>query len=94
MGDAVVVIQRPPPPPSASAAYALGELFDDTVPSRHALRPMVDSWVGWAAKWTRRFGDEWASHWHRQTLSAYACLARASLSTSLSSSVVPVAQPF
>jgi hypothetical protein len=27
---------------------------------------MVDSWVGWAAKWTRRFGDERAPH--RQTL--------------------------
>ena len=48
-------------PPSANAAYALGELFDITVHSRHALRPMVDSWVGWAVKWTRRFGDEWAS---------------------------------
>jgi hypothetical protein len=77
-------------PPSASAAYALGELFDDTVLSRHALRPMVDSWVGWAAKWTRMFGDEWTSH--RQTLSAD---ASASSSTSLSTSVtvVPVAQP-
>ena len=48
-------------PSSANAAYALGELFDITVHSRHALRPMVDSWVGWAVKWTRRFGDEWAS---------------------------------
>jgi hypothetical protein len=55
-------------PPTASAAFALGELFDDTVLSRHALRPMVDSWVGWSAKWTRRFGDEWASH--RQVLNA------------------------
>jgi hypothetical protein len=79
-------------PPSASGAYALGELFDDTVLSRHALRPMVDSWVGWAAKWTRRFGDEWASH--RQTLQVSADASDSVTgSTSLSTSAVPVAQP-
>jgi hypothetical protein len=45
--------------PNASTSCALEDLFDDTVLSRHALRPMVVSWVSWAAKWTCRFGDEW-----------------------------------
>ena len=47
-------------PSSATAALALGLIFDDTVLSRHALRPLADSWVGWSVGWTRRFGDEWA----------------------------------
>ena len=34
--------------------------FDSTVLSRHALRPVADSWIGWSTKWTRRFGNEWA----------------------------------
>ena len=46
-------------PTSATAALALGLIFDDTVLSRHALRPLADSWVGWSVGWTRRFGDEW-----------------------------------
>jgi hypothetical protein len=46
--------------PSAAAARALGQIFDSTVLSRHAVRPMADAWVGWSVKWTRRFGDEWA----------------------------------
>jgi hypothetical protein len=49
-------------PPSAVAAHALGQIFDSTVLSRHAVRPMADAWVGWSIKWTRRFGDEWARH--------------------------------
>ena len=47
-------------PPSAAAARALGQIFDSTVLSRHAVRPMADAWVGWSVKWTRRFGEEWA----------------------------------
>jgi hypothetical protein len=49
-------------PPSAVAAHALGQIFDSTVLSRHAVRAMADAWVGWSesVKWTRRFGDEWA----------------------------------
>ena len=47
---------------SAAHRDAKGKVFDDTVLSRHALRPLADSWVlvGWPSKWTRRFGDEWA----------------------------------
>jgi hypothetical protein len=49
-------------PPSAVAARALGQIFDSTVLSRHAVRPIADAWVGWSVKWTRRFkfGEEWA----------------------------------
>ena len=47
-------------PTDTTAAHAMGKVFDDTVLSRHALRPLADSWVGWSSKWTRRFGDEWA----------------------------------
>jgi hypothetical protein len=47
-------------PTNAVAAHALGRLFDSTVLSRHALRPVADSWIGWSTKWTRRFGNEWA----------------------------------
>jgi hypothetical protein len=50
-----------PPTSSAIAARALGhwQIFDSTVPSRHAVRAMADAWVGWSAKcqWTRRFGE-------------------------------------
>jgi hypothetical protein len=48
-------------PPSSVAARALGQIFDSTVLSRHAVRPMADAWVGWlgSVKWTRRFGEEW-----------------------------------
>jgi hypothetical protein len=47
-------------PPSAAAARALGQIFDSTVLSRHAVRPtsMADAWVGWSVKWTCRFGEE------------------------------------
>jgi hypothetical protein len=48
-------------PPSASAAYALGELFDDTVLNRHALRPMVD----WAANLDPQVWRKWSSHRQR-----------------------------
>ncbi len=47
-------------PTNAVAAHALGRLFDSTVLSRHALRPVSDSWIGWSTKRTRRFGNEWA----------------------------------
>ena len=46
-------------PPSARAAARLGASFDDAVLSRHASRPLADSWVAWASKWTRRFGEAW-----------------------------------
>jgi hypothetical protein len=45
-------------PHNAVAARALGQIFDSTVLSRHAVRPMADAWVGWSVKWTRRFGEE------------------------------------
>jgi hypothetical protein len=48
------------PGPSAVAARALGQIFESTVLSRHAVHPMADAWVGWSVKWTRRFGEEWA----------------------------------
>jgi hypothetical protein len=47
-------------PTDAVAAHALGRLFDTTALSRHALRPVADSWIGWSTKWTRLFGNEWA----------------------------------
>ncbi len=34
--------------------------FDSTVLSRHALRPVADSWIGWSTKWTRQLENEWA----------------------------------
>ena len=46
-------------PPSARAAARLGASFDDAVLSRHASRPLADSWIAWASKWTRRFGEAW-----------------------------------
>ena len=47
-------------PATAIAARALGAVFDLTVLSRHTTRPLADSWVCWAARWTRRFGEAWA----------------------------------
>jgi hypothetical protein len=46
-------------PPSARAAM-LGATFDEVILSRHASRPLADSWVAWSSKWTRRFGAAWA----------------------------------
>jgi hypothetical protein len=46
-------------PPSARAATRLGASFDDAVLSRHASRPLADSWIAWSSKWTRRFGEAW-----------------------------------
>ncbi len=37
-------------PTNAVAAHVLGRLFDSTVFSRHALRPVADSWIGWSTK--------------------------------------------
>jgi len=48
-------------PASATAARALGTVFDGTTLSRHALRPLADSWVTWSHKWTCRFGATWAA---------------------------------
>jgi len=47
-------------PARATAARALGELFDTVILSRHALRSFADSWVTWSSKWTQRFGAAWA----------------------------------
>ena len=47
-------------PPSARAATLLGATFDEVILSRHASRPLADSWVAWSSKWTRRFGAAWA----------------------------------
>ena len=46
-------------PASAAAARAIGAIFDQTVLSRHASRPLADTWVSWASKWTTRFGALW-----------------------------------
>jgi hypothetical protein len=48
-------------PTSATAAHALGKVFDGTTLSRHALRPLADSWVTWSHKWTCLFGATWAA---------------------------------
>ena len=42
------------------AARAIGAIFDATVLSRHASRPLADTWIAWASRWTKRFGAEWA----------------------------------
>ena len=46
-------------PASAAAARTMGAIFDDTVLSRHASRPLADTWVSWASKWTKKFGALW-----------------------------------
>ena len=46
-------------PTSAAAARAIGAIFDQTVLSRHASRPLADTWVSWASKWTKKFGALW-----------------------------------
>lgn len=48
-------------PSDATAARALGTVFDRTILSRHALRPLADAWVTWSHKWTCRFGATWAA---------------------------------
>ena len=46
-------------PASAAAARTMGAIFDETVLSRHASRPLADTWVSWASKWTKKFGALW-----------------------------------
>lgn len=48
-------------PSDATAARALGTVFDRTILSRHALRPLADAWVTWSHRWTCRFGATWAA---------------------------------
>ena len=48
-------------PAEAVAARALGAIFDSTVLSRHASRPLADTWISWAARWTKSFGAEWTA---------------------------------
>ena len=57
-------------PTSATADPALGTVFDGTTLSRHALRPLADSWVTWSHKWTCRFGATWAALLRAQADSA------------------------
>ena len=47
-------------PENATAARILGVIFDQTILSRHASRPLADTWVSWAARWTTTFGAHWA----------------------------------
>ena len=47
-------------PENATAAKILGAIFDQTILSRHASRPLADTWVSWAARWTTTFGAHWA----------------------------------
>ena len=49
-------------PADAAAARAIGGIFDQTVLSRHASRPLADTcqWIAWASKWTQHFGAYWA----------------------------------
>ena len=46
----------------AAAARAIGGNFDQTVLSHHASRPLADTWIAWASKWTQleHFGACWA----------------------------------
>ena len=47
-------------PENAKAAKILGVIFDQTILSRHASRPLADTWISWAARWTTTFGAHWA----------------------------------
>ena len=47
-------------PENATAARTLGAIFDQTILSRHASRPLADTWISWAARWTTTFGAHWA----------------------------------
>ena len=64
-------------PASATAARALGTVFDGTTLSRHALRPLADSWVTRSHKWTCLFGATWAALLRAQAASAAAADADA-----------------
>ena len=55
-------------PDDAIAARALGAVFDATILSRHASRPLADSWVMWSVKWVKIFGDTWADLIHAMPL--------------------------
>ena len=46
-------------PADAAAARAFSGIFDQTVLSRHASRPLADTWIAWASKWTQTFGACW-----------------------------------
>lgn len=46
-------------PQDSTAARALGKVFDATILSRHASRPLADTWVMWSVKWTKTFGETW-----------------------------------
>ncbi len=39
-------------PSSARDATLIGATFDGVILSRHASRPLADSWVAWSSKWT------------------------------------------
>ena len=47
-------------PANARAARAIGTIFDETILSRHASRPLADTWIAWSSRLTKRFGAEWA----------------------------------
>ena len=46
------------PADASVVARAIGGIFDQTVLSRHASRPLrvADTWIAWASKWTQSFG--------------------------------------
>ena len=43
-------------PASAAAARTIGAICDQTTLSCYASRPLADTWVSWASKWTKKFG--------------------------------------
>ena len=47
-------------PADAAAARTIGIIFDQTTLSRHASRPLADTWITWASRWTQEFGARWA----------------------------------
>ena len=46
-------------PLDAAAAREIGTVFDTTILSRHASRPLADSWVASSFKWVNLFGAAW-----------------------------------
>ena len=57
-------------PLDATAAREIGTIFDTTILSRHASRPLADSWVASSFKWVNLFGAAWVELLAKATCAA------------------------